>query len=272
MTDAHSITCSECRSDLAAFALDDLPGNRCALIAAHLGDCPECSSRLNECVSELSQLVHMLPPEAPPMRVERILLNRIAAQQLRREAAIIPSAASTFPRTDPAPSRRGRLAAAFAMAAMLFAVAAWTVHLNRINNTADQPAPWAELQRRVADAEASQRFSNIPQLHFASLKIPAAKSSVEGFVVQDLIAKQWHVYALHLPKLPADRAYQLWFDLGNSHFSRAGITSIDADGTVSCIINAPADHVAVRGLAISDEPATGSESPTGENLVESPLP
>lgn len=272
MIDSRSITCRECQSRLDEFALNDLPAEACDAIAKHLASgCPECNQLLSDIASDFGQLALTLPLEAPPMRGERALLNRIAVGQLRQEAARPTMAASPAPTIPARSSSRGLWAAAIALAAMIVGIAAWTSRHNNSENVAGQGS-WVELDRRVAEADAGQRFSTIPQLRFASLKLPAQKVSVEGYVVQDRLAKQWHVYAFHLPTLPTGRVHQLWFDLGDSHFARAGIADTDGDGALSCIVNAPSDRSSIRGIAISDEPNAGSDSPSGESLVESLLP
>jgi Anti-sigma-K factor rskA len=284
VTDSHFITCDECQSRLEEFALDELAVDVRTQVADHLADgCPACNQRLGQILDDLAQLAHSLPIEQPPPRIERELLNRIAANKMVGDRPNFSESTrknGTVPLSDPAPTRkispksltRGLIAAALALAATIMGIAAWNTWRDILKNPNGAGSPWAELQLRVDQANASQQFPSIPQLQFASLGSHSPEIPVTGYVVQDHLARQWHVYAFHLPALPAGRAYQLWFDTGNAQFVSAGAADVDPEGTLSRLIDVPSDLLAIKGLAISDEPTTGSDHPTGEKFFEAPLP
>jgi len=271
--DSHPISCDECQSRLEEFALDELPIELRTQVADHLADgCPACNQRLSQILEDLAQLVHALPAERPPQRVEHALVDRIAGKRAPGRVVETPVRPSAVKKISPKSLTRSLVAAALALAATILGVAAWSTWRDIWNNPPGAPFGWAELQRRVDQANASQQFPSIPQLQFASLGSHSPEVPVAGYIVQDKLARQWHVHAFHLPALPAGRVYQLWFDLGSSRFVPAGPADVDDEGTLSRLVDVPTDLLAIKGLAISDEPASGSDRPTGESLFEATLP
>lgn len=270
MTDPKSIPCAECQSRLEEFALDELSGDARSRIVEHLsGGCVSCNQRLSEMLSEFAQLAFALPRELPPMRGERSLLKQIAEQRgATGDVGLRPTLDEPVDISPKSLSRR-LVAAAMVLAATVLGIALWTT---RSDVSATSSAQWAELQRRVDQANASQQFTEIPQLHFASVGNKATEVSAEGYVVHDQIARQWHVYALRLPVLPAGHVYQVWFDMGNSRFVRAGVAQADNEGTISCVIDMPAETGEVKALAISAEPSADAQRPSDDILIEAPLP
>jgi hypothetical protein len=273
LTDLNSISCAECQSRLEEFALDELNGELRVRVEQHLIEgCSACNQHLADMLSEFAALAHSLPNERPPQHVERALRNRIAVQSLRREALAGTDSHVSTAVSSPKSLTRRLVSVAVALAATIIGIAIWANRHKDLNGTTTSADPWADVQRRVEQADASQHFSTIPRLRFASFGTHSPKDAVEGYIVEDRLAKQWHVYVFHLPALPAGRGYQLWFDAGDSHFVRAGSAVANDDGTISCVVDLPKDVPAVRGLAISDEANADAEQPSRDNLVEAPLP
>ena len=73
-----------------------------------------------------------------------------------------------------------------------------------------------------------------------------------------------------LPVLDEGRVYELWI-LREDGPAPAGLFRPDADGAVEVVLDLD-DVVGSGGLAVSDEPAGGSPSPTGPILAEGELP
>lgn len=205
------------------------------------------------------------------MRVDRVLRDRMTAQ--RSAEGIAPSMES-LESTKISPKRltRSLVAAALTLAATIFGIAAWTSWNNSSNDFSAAVSHWDELRRRVDEAEASQHFPAIPQMHFASVGTHKLATPVNGYIVEDRPARQWHLYAFRLPKLEKGHSYQVWFDLGDSRFVRAGTADIDDEGTIRRLIDVPSDFASIHGVAISDESGGEPERPSGENLIEAKLP
>lgn len=270
MTDPQPIDCLKCQSHLAEFALDELPEQLRASVAAHLeSGCPACSEQLSELLNGFAKLAFALPAHQPGARVERDLFDRIAARNL--EPAEMRHVASQIDSKSRKQALRRLLATALALAASVIGIAMWSNWRGPSSQTSGGPGDWAAVQQRVERANAAEHFAAIPQLKFASLRQPAAENAVQGYVVVDRLAKQWHVYAFHLPPLEQKRRYHLWIDLGDSRFQHLENVEVDSEGTLARVISVPADVVEPRGLAISDEADDAPDHPTGENILEAPL-
>ena len=271
MTNGRHITCGDCQSRLEEFALDELTGEVRDRISQHLKTgCAACNDRLGEVLSEFAAIVYSLPTERPTMRVDRALRNRMEAQRMREEVArpgesLAPAATTRKPHT------RRLIAVALTLAATVLGIAAWTAYQDSMMQRTAIDRSWSDLRRRIEQADESQHFSSIPQIQFASLGKQAPKTPVVGYVVEDKILRQWHVYALHLPELQPGHTYQLWFDMGNSRFVHAGTEEVDAEGTAQRLIDLPAGLGNVEGIVISQESKLDTVQPSGEIVVEAKL-
>jgi Anti-sigma-K factor rskA len=268
--DSHPIDCLECQTQLAEFALDELPERMRAPIAAHLeSGCLACNEQLAELLSGFSKLAYALPAHQPAARIEQDLLDRIAVRKSEsRRVGTFDSRPETESRKR---AIRRLVVTALALAASVIGIALWSNWHTRSSQGFVGSGDWAAVRRRVERANAAEQFAVIPQLSFASLRQPSARSAAQGYVVVDRFTKQWHVYVFHLPAPAQDHRYHLWIDLGDSRFQHLGEAEIDSDGTLARVISVPADVVDPRGLAISDEAGDAPDHPTGENVVEAPL-
>ncbi len=265
MTDSYDISCEACQDRLDEFALDVLPVDVCAQVSAHLdGGCPDCNRRLAELLADLAQLPQSLPLAAPPPSVERELMRRITAER---------SQAPNAPPADATKSRRWLLAAAsLAVAASLVGVALWLGRPAPAPSTiGPAPGDWAELERRILDAQESQQINSTPQLHFVSRGPAAPAADVYGYVVQDRLTQQFHIYVFNLPQLADDRAYQFWFVTNDGQYLPENSVRPAADGSISLLVEQPSSATEVVAVAISNEPAEGSQSPSRDSLLEATL-
>jgi anti-sigma-K factor RskA len=269
MIDPELITCDDCQDRLEEFALDELEGDVRDQVARHLrGGCRACNAHLAQITAELATLAHALPVHAPPREIERDLFDRIAAQSRPRALEEAPVTLRQTPISKKSLTR-SLVAAAAVLAACLAGIATWNAWQGR--RTGLGLEEWAELRRRVDEADEAQRFGAVPELSFVSVRGPAPEKPVQGYIVADHSARQWHVYVFNLPALPQDRTYQLWFATGDKPVA-AATAEADADGTLSTIIDLPSELPAITGLAISDEPQSGSTEPTGDHIYQADLP
>ena len=69
-----------------------------------------------------------------------------------------------------------------------------------------------------------------------------------------------------LPKLPADKQYQLWLIQDGQRDSGA-VFSVDTNGSAQVNIDAKRPLTEYRAFGITIEPAGGSPGPTGERVL-----
>jgi hypothetical protein len=262
--ESRHFRCEDCQPLLAEFALEDLAGDLRARVASHLASgCNACNRELVEIAANLAALADTLPLKSPPSHVERDLMQRVAVRGVIQPAA--PGRISRRTLT------RGLIGSAAVLAASLIGIATWTIWQQAVTNQrlAEQVA---DFQRRLAEADKSQRFAPVPQLTFASRGVAAPETPVNGYVITDHVARQWHVYVFNLPSLADDRVYQLWFVADDGKFVPAATVTADDAGTVSHLVDLPSALPTIAGLAISDEPASGSSTPTGQHMFQANLP
>jgi signal transduction histidine kinase len=123
-------------------------------------------------------------------------------------------------------------------------------------------------------AESSSR-RQIEELlaHAVAQPLQAADSARGGGgrVYLDPARDQVLVVASDLPPLPSDRAYQLWFVRPDGQRDSGGLLMMDARGDGTLLAHAPAGLAAYNAIGITEEPASGSEQPTGLKVVGATL-
>jgi anti-sigma-K factor RskA len=70
-----------------------------------------------------------------------------------------------------------------------------------------------------------------------------------------------------LPALPPDQQYQLWFIQPDQMRVSGGVFRVTAAGTAVVDILLPADYRTYQRVGITVEPAGGSPTPTGPNVL-----
>jgi anti-sigma-K factor RskA len=90
------------------------------------------------------------------------------------------------------------------------------------------------------------------------------KAPCRGRVFWDPEKSMWQVFAVGLDKLPEGKAYQLWFVNDKDEKVSAGSLPINEKGAGYVGIDIPEEAGKVVGAMITEEPAAGSEKPTGK--------
>jgi anti-sigma factor RsiW len=257
---------------------------------AHLADCADCQqevAELREVTAELSEMVAAEPPPAlraslmaeiaqtpqePP--VAPVVATERAARPAGRHAAAVPSDAaaarepSTGESAEPSPvvpirrSWGSRASIAVAAAAVLAAVAIGGWAINERNDArhdadvaSEQAAEAADLARVLA-AEDSQKSTAVVA---GGGTATVVRSDEEG---------QAFLVASQLPELGSGQVYEAWTIGADDTPVPAGMFESDTGPVTVELTPAALDAGAV---ALSVEPAGGSERPTTEPIVAVPL-
>jgi hypothetical protein len=277
MSDPHAFTCAQCQQQLEEFALDELPEVAGEQVAKHLATgCESCNHRLVELLGAWSAAAHLLPPQLPPLQIERDLMSRVRGKQ----PSISPTAeTSTRAQRDPPTvesNTNPRLIAVLALAASLLGVAVWIAaggdHFGKFSaELAEEAAFRSELQRRAEQADRLQHLS-VPHLNFKYVRNQAPAKPIHGYIVSDELSHQWHIYTFNLPPLAEGRKYALWLVSTDNKFIAAGPLEVDSDGTSSKLIDLTDDVSIFNAIAISEESAAGSTEPGRDVFVTADLP
>lgn len=221
-----------------AYALDALPEDEAAAFRAHLADCAACRQEVAEFTATTAQLGSSAA-EAPPERLREQVLR--AASETRQEPPVVPPAESV-PRR-----RRWPRVAAAAAAGVLVAGAGAFVGIQLGEDDSSTPIA------AVVDAPDARSDS-------AELQGGGTLTMISSQAEQQAV-----VLAEGLPELPSDRVYQLWLvdPGGNARPAEVLLEGSQASSGSHLVPGMRADDQ----VAITSEPAGGSQQPTTEPLA-----
>ena len=220
-----------------AYVLDAMTPDEREQFEAHLVTCTICSGE----VDELRPAAEALPMASPPMAPPVALKDRIMAE-VEREAELLAQAGPSADRPEPAPPRRSRgrswlagwrlapVAAALLIAGVLAGTALDGTDTHSIN--ADVTAPGASAQLEVSGEKAT-------------------------------------LVAQNLPMPPEGRVYEVWVQPNGPEDTPPEPTNVlfvpRGDGSAEAAI--PGSVSDMQQVIVTDEPPTGSDTPTGEALL-----
>lgn len=123
----------------------------------------------------------------------------------------------------------------------------------------------------------TRAIASSPRLSLASLtNVDGTSNKSFARVLFCPISKRYQVIAYGLPALPDGKVYELWLMGADGRRMPAGTFQVNPDGSAIFVANCTQKMEAVKA-AITDEPAAGSDEPTGSvhlvgALVSSPVP
>ena len=254
---------------LGAFALDAVDPDEAEAIRAHLTDCPRCSSEVAE-HWEVTGLIANVGVDAPAEIWDRIAAQIDTEARTRRPAPLHLASSTSTARRPAATVRRrlawsavGTVAAAAAVVAVLLGVQV------------------GRLDQRVGQLANASRHSGLNQVVQAALLDPSAQkvtlaatssSTVGGTplakgaraaVVVVLPDGSAFVLNTGLPRLAADRTYQLWGVVNGQTVSLGLLGNQPRDTPFTVNPAAP-----VETFAVTDETAGGVVRPTHNPVAE----
>lgn len=201
----------------------------------HLRACTICSDE----VDELRPAAQALPMASPQMVPPQVLKDRIMAE-VEREAELLAQAGESADRSAPAQPRRGRgwwtlsgwrlapVAAALLIAGVLAGTALNGTGTRTIG--ADVKAPGASAELRVAGEKAT------------------------------LVAR-------NLPAPPSGRVYEVWVMPKGSKTPKPTSVLFVPRGDGSAEAAIPGSVSDTQKVLVTDEPPTGSDTPTGDVIL-----
>ncbi len=257
----------------------------------HLVECGQCAEELVDARTVASALSSTVAT-APPARLRTSVLDvisRTAQEQLAPASAARPallSAVATTAKSSPSadsnvvPMRRSwssrgssLLVAAAVIAALAFG--GWALQATQEAREARQVAEAAALDAREArqDAEAAakqqDKLTNL--LSANDVRAVSGRSPVgdlTGTVVMSEQRRTAVLVASELPELPEGRVYEAWTMKGEDP-TPAGIFAPDGSDAVVELTDETFD---ADSVAVTQEPAGGSEQPTTDPIFTVLLP
>lgn len=225
---------------VGAYALDALDDLDRVRVERHLGRCPSCTREAAELTATAGRLADA-SAAVPPERLRGDVLRAVSRTRQ------LPPRTRENPVADTPVVRRWRTRTAMAVAAGILAFGAVGI-------------TYAIQEQRVADAQAQTDAREAQAARIAAVlaapdavatTTPAADGG-EIVVVRSAALDAAVVTRVGMPTLAPERAYQLWLDVDGRMVS-AGLMS-----DVTALVEV---GTATR-VALSTEPASGSEAPT----------
>ena len=244
---------------LGAFALDAVDDDEAEAIRLHVAQCPRCASEVAE-HREVTGLIANAGVDAPPELWDRIAARiEDSGPGARRPAPLhlgsrppAPAPASVVARRRLAWSAVGAIAAAVAVVAVLLAV-----QVGRLDQRVGQ---LAAASRQSGLSQAVEAALLDPDAHKVTLTATGAAATgvtppapgARAAVIVVLPDGSAFVLNTGLPRLAADRTYQLWGVVNGQTVSLGLLGSQPHDVAFSVDPSAP-----VKAFAVTDEVAGG---------------
>lgn len=247
--------CDQLRDLLPSYVIGGLDAEEKALVEKLLPRCPEAAQELREYAGLAQVMLYEAEPVQPPAYLHDRLMASLNAPASETKPA--PIVAVQRPRPN-------RLWAAVALAASLLLVLSNVYWLAQVQ----------ELRITQADVQALLRSERILLATLgagASQRVELRSTDVGTDQVYATLL--WNpdvdralLYTDQLPALPADRTYQLWL-IDSATPVSGGIFQVDEQGQGVLVFQPPAEISQFSAVAISTEPAQGSEAPTTAPLA-----
>jgi anti-sigma-K factor RskA len=214
-----------------AYVLGAMPVAEREAFEAHLASCAICAEE----VDELRPAAEALPMASPPMAPPPELKDRIMAE-VEREAELLASAGAGADRPEPARPKERRRRAWFS-GWRLAPVAAALLIAGVLVGT------------QLGGGTSTYAF----QGQSAELEVDGDKAT--------LVAE-------NLPAPPEGRVYEVWVMPKGSDTPQPTNVLFTPRGDGSATAAVPGDASDIKQVLVTDEPTTGSDTPTGEVLMK----
>jgi anti-sigma factor RsiW len=224
--------------DLTAYALDSLEPAERADVERHAVACPTCARRVEEYRAVVGALPFGLEPVTPPPAAWDAIQEGARRQPPRRKRATLARSIQRL--TVPV------------LAAAGLALLTWNVL----------------LQRELA------RYTHGPQVDALARRpgrlVILTGAGAPGASARLLVAADGghgHLAIAGLKPLPRERTYQVWFVRPGAPALSGGTFAVDAEGGAWASVEPPPSLDDIRTIMVTEEPAPGSPTPTGQPLV-----
>lgn len=249
---------------LAAQALNALDAGDAHLLEMHLETCAECRSQLSELQNTAAWLA-FAAIDRKPVEPSRELRTRIL-RAVRSDTSNVVDLNSKRAWTS------GQTWAAIAAALLFVAVGAslfvlWRQNRNARNEVTRVTTQLQEAQAEKARLQEAIAFMTAPGTRVSELAGTNEMPSAHATLAFDQTGRAI-LLASGLPKPPEGKAYQLWFIAGGRPMPGKVFTT-DSSGNGMLNDHIPAEARASAVYAVTLEPATGADQPTGAIYLKS---
>jgi anti-sigma-K factor RskA len=265
------LTCEEARELVPLLALNVLDVDEQDVLDDHLSGCTACQRELAAYAEVTAQLALALPQSDPSPDLKR----RVLAQASRPRALPAPpltSAGVGAPTSiwRGARAQRLRMSLSSLIAAVAVVVAAgstyWALGLRA--QLQEQEARVGTLSQRASNYQKVAAVLQAADTQIRVLQSTDPNQESFGRVYIDPESGEGMLMVRNLPPLPQGRVYQLWVARTNGERESAGVlTWTDKAGNGYTLIKCPDTLARWNTFGVTEEPAGGSQLPTGTSLL-----
>lgn len=243
--------CLPHRDNLAAYALGALDAENIPALEAHLADCLDCRSEVEDYQSVASDMLQSVPPQAPPPGLKRKLVARLPVHQPQPSRSF-----AHFFKGFPVWQVASTLALLFLLVLNVFS----TLQIRDLQ------------QRQTALAERiAQDQTTIAMLAYPStqaLPVRADVGEITGSMLVDEDKNKAVLVLWNLPPLEAKQTYQIWLiDANGERYSGGLFRPVTEHGYTTATVQSPRPLGQFVGIGVTVEPEGGSPGPTGSRVL-----
>ena len=214
---------------------------------------PAAAALHAEACAVFNAIPFVLSPVEPPASVRHAVLGRAtAASQTARPA-------------DVAGRLRWPIYASTGLAACLAVALGAALWNNRVleRRAVALSANVEQLQDQNRQMVDTQQLVRSPTLSMVSLKTQSPSAGTAGGrMLYCPVTRMYQITVFGMAALPATRAYELWLITADGRKLPAGTFTVNQDGT-GALVSHPSVVAQATQAAVTDEPAGGSDTPTG---------
>ena len=252
---------------LAAQALNALDADDARILAAHLETCAECRSQLSELQNTAAWLAFAAiesKPVEPTAELRSRILQAISSDRSTSKVVDIDQKRRTW--------TTGQTWTAIAAGLVFVVLGSWLFVLWRQNRIAKNEVSRLNTQIQQAEAERARlqeaiAFMMAPGTRMSELAGTSQMPGAHAMLAFDQTGRAV-LMAKGLPTPPQGKAYQLWFIAGGRAMPGKVFTT-DSSGSGMLNDHIPAEARASAVYAVTLEPATGVDQPTGAMYLKS---
>jgi anti-sigma-K factor RskA len=262
------LTCADARELIPLAALDALDVDERDVLDDHLAGCAACTEEL-AAYAETTAALALALPQADPSPA---LKGRLLAQASRARQVPAGAGAGRAPtpvwRRERASRWRVSLTSLVAGVALLLAIGSTIWALSLRAELDAQNARIATLSERAQNYLRVTAVLQAADTQIRVLEGTGAAPEAFGRVYIDPDSSEGMLMVRNLPQLPAGRAYQLWVVGADGQRQSAGLlTWTDKAGNGYTLIKCPEKLARWQSFGVTEEPAGGSQGPTGPRLL-----
>ena len=251
--------------DLLRYALGELDGEARLGVERHLEGCSDCRRELEQLRGDLGLLALSVTGPQPPERARQRLMAAVA-EEPRRIQIVQPAQPSTA-------WWRG-LGWAAAFAALVVAALLWHQNSDLRDRVANLDAQsnrqQAELNQQQSELnQAKELMASLTSTDAQHFILVASKAppQPQGKAIYVRGTGTLVFLANNMPKLPPQKAYELWLIPATGAPIPAGVFKPGPDGNATVIKPPLTPGVEAKTFAITVEPEAGSPGPTSQPIM-----